>query len=256
MIKKCLSVLILSWAALVPAGLQADHLQPDYENVNLISCSFDLRPGESRTIHIPEGWRHVRKVYLTANSFYGDSTLQVYANDDEKGRIYVPKTDPYFVVNINETARAIVIRNTWGNGTARIARLRAELSTFIGEPIGQPIGEPGFTPVEPIHFPALNEAARFARGGITLIDRLRPFADPATEYITFLLPIKQVAGRTLALANAHGAGSLKVREALQALAQQIQFANDYIESSLKKEASFELAVELLSLKDKIKRWLD
>ena len=88
------------------------------------------------------------------------------------------------------------------------------------------------------------------------MDGLRPYADPETEYITYLLPIKRVAGRALALANARGVGSSYVREALLALAEQIEFADQYIGNTLKKEVPFDLAVELLSLKDKIRHWLD
>lgn len=251
MMTRLMGVLLISAALLGAGNAQAEYPAYGYENVNLISWQVDLRPGETRSFPLPGGWRQVRKLFVTANAYYGDATLQVYANGDEKGRMFIPRTDPYYVVNIDETTSTLTLRNYSGNGVIRISSLQAELSYSHVEPIA-----PIHPNLEPISFPALNEAANLARQGVRLVDVLRPYADPATEYVTYLLPIKQVAGRALALANARGVGSGQVRQALLALAQQIQFADTYIESSLKKEASFELAVQLLSLRDKIRRWLD
>lgn len=246
--KKIWNLMLLSIAVL--GTINAGAAPSGYEKVNLISWNIDLRPGESQTVQVPGGWRQMRKLFVTAHSYYGDATLQVYANGDEKARFFVPRTDPYYVVNVDETTSQVTLKNYRGSGTIRVTALEAELSYYPVPPV-VPV-----PPHPPIAFPSLNEAADLARTGVHLVDALRPYADPETEYIKYLLPIKRVAGRTLAMANAHGVGSIHVRQALQALAQQIQFADQYIEMTLKKEAPFDLAVQLLSLRDKIRDWLD
>ena len=256
MLMKQASLWVFSLVLLTQVSF-AENYCCNYEQVTLSDAALDLKPGSKWSFSLPNGWRQVQKVYVSATAFYGDANLQINVNGDEKRRVHVPGTNDtyYYEANVNETTGAIELRNYYGHGTIRINSLRADLSVQQIAPIA-PITPHPVQPNPDIPFPAYNEAASFARHGIDLVSALRPYADPETEYITFLLPIKRVAARALALANANGNGSAKVRPALEALIAQIQFADEYIQTTLKKDIPFELAVELLSLKDKIRRWLD
>lgn len=211
--------------------------------------NFYVYAGETRSVSVDSGrWRHVKNLYVQAESNNG-AMVEVSANGDVKGSLYVPGNDPSYVVTIGETARSIEFRNT-GSSRVHIQSIKAIVSykdLVLPDPID---------PIDPIAFPIKSQAGHLARRARHLVDSLRPYVDPETEYVRFLLPIKIQAGRAEAVANANGDLSAKVRRALQALVAQIAFADNYIESSLKKEVTYEMGKELLTVKDKIIDLLD
>ncbi len=218
----------------------------------LTNRNVSLLPGESKTFYLPDGWRRVERVYVDAYSTRGSARLNVMVNGDIKGSLNVPEVDPSYIVAVHETTSSIQLWNR-GYGTVTVQNLEVSVDSGWTHPIH--VKPPKPMP-KPTPFPSLNEAAKFAKKAVDLVDDLRPFADPETEFLTYLLPIKKVAGRALAQANAHGVGSKTVRDALEVLQRQIEFAEPYIELTLKKDAPFDLVVDLVSLKEAIKDWLD
>ncbi len=215
-----------------------------------------LSPGESKTFWVPDGWRRVERIHIDAYSRYRSSTLKVLVNGSTKDSLYVPTHDPSYTVDIHETTSTVQLWNR-GYGDVVVTSVEVEVDRDWVRPIyrDKP-NPPPAPPVGPIPFPSKNEASKFARRAAELVDGLRPYADPATEFVTYLMPIKTVAGRALAQANAHGPGSAVTRTNLEALQKQIEFAEPYIDATLKKDAPFEMVVELVSLKESIKDYLD
>jgi len=187
-----------------------------YPIFDIGSQRFELSPGESRTVYLPRGYRHVGKIFFDGYARSSDSMLSITVNGDEKFRAPVPKKDPPYVGYIGEATDCITFRNIARWGTIVISNTEAELSTrhfddWRGEwDMGRDRGfDGGFSAYDPnfdsdgrFYHPDFDdprivssEAMYLARKGFVLPRALRPHADPAKEYVKYLLPIRTVAGK-------------------------------------------------------------
>lgn len=102
----------------------------------------------------------------------------------------------------------------------------------------------------PVYHHHYCDATHLSRRTIYLVDRLEGYAD-YKEYGTYLLPIKKVAGRTLAAAQAYGNLSHTVRQWLYRLKNQIEYSRPYLEHAFEISNAFYLAMDLVSVGDEL-----
>ncbi len=237
--------------AVFTQGAFAHHEQT--ETISLSLTPFYLCPGETKTISLGNDWRKVESVIVQAIAYGSDATFEVMANGVTKGTVYVPKTDPSYIVTIAETTNSIQLRHVTG-GKAYIQGVTVRQSTRT---VGGPSYYPGYpAPYEPkIALPWYNEASYLAREAITLSDALQGYTN-YKDYGFYLLPIKKVAGLCYADAQARGALSGKVRASLFALKKQIEFASPYLNTTFELGHAFELAVSLKELGNRLDQLLN
>jgi len=232
------------------------------DTYSLSGSDFNLDPGEMKTIKL-NGWRYVKKIYVRAAGASNiDGTFEVVANGDTKGTIYVPGQDPLYVVTIGEVVRSIQFRHVSG-GKARIFNIKATMSErfqntrdtedVILSDDGSICCGNGAERND--HFPVRNHSSKLARQAIQIVDKLEGFAN-YREYGVYLLPIKKAAGRAYANSRARGDLSIVTRRALLVLKKQIEFACTYLDDAFERDNAFALAVELMSLGERIDDLLD
>jgi len=224
---------------------------------------FHLNQGEMRSITVNHrDWRYVKNLHLQVEASGSSAWISVSANGTKKGNFLVPASDPAYLVTIGESVRTIEITNT-GGGRVFVRDLKAVVARLTPRH-GDDLNDdnlfdfdytPGAYP-EIDRFFERNEATSLSRAAILIVKVLNGFADPETEVVPYLLPIKIAAGRVLYIAESRGVLGAEVRPALEALVAQIVFAKPYTDSLLKKDATFELGIRLLALKEKIKDIID
>jgi len=221
-----------------------------YETVTLPYCSFRLEYGQGpRSLWLDGGWRHVRRIYVTAHSVWSSGgTIEVWANGGLLRTLSVTPYSEEYSVPIEETVRSIEFRYSSGD-YVDITDVRAVVAHRYVNDCDEP--EPTPMPSFQSSLPSRNIATWLANRAIHNVEKLIPYADPETEYVPYLLPIKTVAGRAHATAAAEGDLSVNTRTAMKALSAQIAFAEPVITAQMKRPVSFDMAVELLSIKHEI-----
>lgn len=223
------------------------------EEVNLVEFQNRyMSAGEDRSAVIPGGWRFVEGVRFNVSSDYG-ANLEVWVNGSLKRRIYVYGNEPNGWVSVNETARTVELRNS-GSYAIRVQYLgaRVERQGYPVPPIVQPF-PPSYPPSFPSGSPVLpglpstNVATWLAKRAIEDVDNLRDYVDPETEYVRYLLPVKTVAGTTYSVAASSGDLSDQTKVALRALSQQLYSAQPLINILMRRQDTFDRAVELQAL---------
>jgi hypothetical protein len=223
------------------------------QSIDVLHRGLWLSPGEMTSVPLAS-WMQVQRIFVQAEGYRCNTTVEVYANGDLKGTMVLPGYDPSYAVTIAETTDRIELRNL-GPCAASIRDIRAEVY-FASNPSNFSPSIPAYSrPPIPGYAPslssqALNSAAAIAAEAINVTDGLRAGASGA-ENTTYLLPIKKVAGRLYAMANARGDLSGTVHMQLLALRAQIDFAAPYLDETFERDTMFELATQLLSLRERI-----
>ena len=210
-----------------------------------VSSEFRLNQGGMQTVQLHGGWRHVKKIIVSAQgASYSASTFQVVANGDVKGTIYVPGYDLSYIVTIEETVNSIQFQHVSG-GDARILDVKVVQSErSLGGSDDFYMDDNGMS------LSARNQAMSLARRAIQIVNALERHTT-YRDFGTYLLPVKTSAARLYAKASARGDLSGRVRKSLVAMKQQIEFSRDYIEEAFTKDDTFQLAIELLALEEKM-----
>lgn len=206
-----------------------------------ISSRFVVRDAETSSVTLGQQ-TYVRNLIVQARGVSTASTVEVMVNGQVKGTIYAPGADPSYVVTVEAMASSIEFRHRQG-GSMEILNIKAALVTAYTHPVPK---KPK-TPQDEVHAIA-NEV-------IALIKELQPYADLMTEK-DHLLPIKLKAGEVRVMNASHGPLSIRTRQALESLQQQIQTSDPYIETVLARNGLFELGIALLTVKESIRDWLD
>ena len=160
---------------------------------------------------------------------------------------------PNYVVTVGESVQTLQLRHVSG-GTIHVRGIQAVQSARCGGGL-PPIG--GIAPGEPLFppghsdLPSVDYSTRLANQAIYLVDRLRDYTDPQSEYVQYLLPVKLVAGRAYSIAAAEGDLSKNTRVALLALAKQIAFIKPLTDELMKKDGIFDLVVRLMKVEVEI-----
>jgi len=224
------------------ANAQATKLKPfNFETVTLSNSDFTLGSGQTYSLDL-QGWHHVAKLFIQAEGYYSDATFEVVVNGDTKGTVRVPGRDPSYVVTVGEVTNSIQFRQISG-GNAHIRSVLA-VETAFGLPITVPVAHP-------FGLPSANSVTEFAKAAIGIVNAYEPIIT-SENFSTYLLPIKVVAGRAFVMGDAHGELSQRAWESLNELEKQIEFADEYIKTTFIDENTFDLAVALESLKERLK----
>lgn len=226
------------------------------ESVYLPGSNFGLSAGSMTSVPL-YGWKHVRKLYVQGYGIGCATTVEVIVNGDVKGTIYFPGSDPSYVVTVEEAARSVELRNL-GPCNAHVQSIMAIQSVATSQyQHGHNPGLPSSgtnqqwdSCPEVLSDLARTKAAAIAAEAIRSVDALRPYTNLG-DYGTYLLPIKKLAARVYAKANARGDLSLQVNGLLAALRGQIDLAEPYLQNSFELDAAFNLAVGLLSIREQI-----
>lgn len=208
-----------------------------------LSQRFQVRDSETISVRLQKP-AYVRNLIVQARGVSAASTVEVMVNGQVKGTIYAPGQDPSYVVTVEAAASSVEFRHRYG-GTMEILNVKAV--TFPTNEFPRPHPHRPQTPADAVQ--------ALARDVIHLVGDLQSYADYTTEK-DYLQPIKRKAGEVLVMNGAHGALSIHTRRALQDLQKQIELADPYIEDILNRNALFELGIELLTIKEGIRDWLD
>lgn len=235
------SLLFLIFAATAQAQTQTP-VSSRYQQFDQISLGGVLVSG-SQTASVSLGRsRYIRNLVIQAEGVGRDSIVEVMVNGVVKGTLYAPGSDPSYVVTVAEVSDSIQFRHHSG-GSMRVIAIQATVGPWPGSHFGG-----GF-------YGSPSELRNLAQRTLMVIEALKPFVDAADEK-TYLLPIKQQAGYAIVYLNAHGNVSKKSIQALQALIYEIDFAHGYIEDLMQADETFEMAVELLTVRETLDDLLD
>jgi hypothetical protein len=220
--------------------------------VELLNTSSIVVDGfQTMSISIPNGrFAKVHKLIVQAEGVGRDTTVEVITNGDVKGTLYLPGRDPSYVVTIGEVTRSIEFRNT----TNTRARIRSVVAYVTETSYEDRWNDGYYEPIPSMDLRARNEAAALAKKAIVLVDQLDKYTNYA-DYGRYLLPVKKAAARAYSTANARGSLSAKVREQLFALMGELELSKPFIEDAFERSAAFELAIELLSLRERLEHVL-
>lgn len=229
-------VTVLSFWLAIPAFAQPA------QTIDL-SSRFVVRDSETISVRLQKP-AYVRNLLVQARGVSAASTVEVMVNGQVKGTIYAPGQDPSYVVTVETAASSVEFRHRHG-GSMEILNVKAV--TFPLSEYPRPQSPPPRTPADAVQ--------ALARDVIHLVGDLQPYADLTTEK-DYLQPIKRKAGEVLVMNAAHGALSIHTRRALQDLQKQIELADPYIEDILNRNGLFEMGIEMLTIKEGIRDWLD
>lgn len=208
-----------------------------------ITNGFKLSSGETRSIPL-HGMYMVKKLFIQAEGINNDSSMEVSANGDTKGTIYAPGSDPHYVVTVSEVTDSIEFSATMGSMHVISVKAVLEESSVSG-----------YYPTHGNFYVQTGEVTRICTRIIDLVENLRPFAY-YDDYGKFLLPIKKAAARTYSIARANSDLSRKTYASVLVLMSHIDFAQFYIERTFEQDHAFDFALELVSLREKLKDMLE
>jgi hypothetical protein len=93
-------------------------------------------------------------------------------------------------------------------------------------------------------------AAELAENAIQAVNEIKPSANYA-QLGQYLLPIRKAAAQLRVKTAAHSLYSSEVRMALQELKNKIQAACEYLDQNLETDTNFDIATDLMTIKEKI-----
>jgi hypothetical protein len=236
---------LMTWA--LPAQAQYSANYPyEYENVSLPGSYFSVEPYRTEQLQL-QSWRYINRIVVQAEGHRKDGMIEVIANGVVKGTIYVPARDPYYTVTINETVNSLEFRHISG-GRVTVISVTAEQSRSR-------FGQDQVCCRVPLSQARANLSTEIANQVIRLMEKLERFAK-LDEQKTYLFPIKRQAGMLYAVAAARSDLSERTRDHVLALEKQIEFAHPFIQELFERAQTFDEAVELVNIKEKMRRLLE
>jgi len=216
------------------------------EPQSLYNSRFTVEEGQYKQFALG-AWRYVERLFIQAEGGSQDGRLDVIINGKAVGTIHAPGRDPSYIVNVKESIKSIEFRHISG-GRVYVRNIVAEQSApLMGlenlRPLGTPLGQGART-----------QAAALSARAIALVDVLKGYSNMKEEH-DFLMPIKKVAARAYAKAQARSDLSEQTRDMVIALAAQILYADQYIDETFERSEAFKYAVELLALRETIQALL-
>jgi len=219
---------------------------------NCVSDSFTTRAGETHSFLLRNctnrGYERVKKIIVSAEGVYRDAQAQVIVNGDVKGTIYAPGSDPSYTITIEDYTDSIQF--TALTGTLRVNDIKVVYEVSDRE--WRRIDEGNRYPV--YGSSSRSEASNLALKAINIVSELRGYAN-YQEYGDFLLPIKKAAARVYARADARSDFSASLRTYLLILLNEIDRAKPYLNDAFERDAAFRLAIELLTVGEKLEAGL-
>ena len=217
--------------------------QPEFETVS-ISAGFVVRSAETQTLKLPAG-RFVRNLTVQADGgSSGDAMIDVVVNGETKGSLYVPGRDPNYVVTVGEAASSIQFRHRSG-GWARIVAATVVLSVATETPAPLPP-----MPTVPAPLASAPTIQSLANRAVVVVDRLKPYVSLDDDAL-YLTPLRRKAGIVTVMLTSRGPFHEQTMLALQGLVEQIDFSRPLIDRMLSEPGFFDLAIELLVIRETI-----
>lgn len=213
-------------------------MHPTFETISL-GGNLIISNSETKTLWLNSA-RFIKNITVQAEGIVNDSVIEVMVNGEVKGTIYAPGRDPSYIVTIGESTTSIQFRHR-GGASMRIRDVMATVSTWIGNSPRFPRG--GLN--------GQNEDVHdLANRTLLAIEVINRYATLEEEQI-YLMPIKRKAALVIVMTTARGSFSRKTVEALTALETQIDFSKEYINRMMEQDGLFDVAVELLSIRETI-----
>jgi len=213
----------------------------DRETITLSQTAFTVTQGETRSVRLPQNL-YIHKLFIQAESANRyDSYAEVSVNGDIKGTLYTPGRDPHYVVTVAERTSSIELHTI--NNALRIISIKAVVSTTPNDGRSR-LPRPGYD----------SEIARLAYDIIQVVNALEAYTS-YQDYGTYLLPIRKVAAKALAVADARGDASAGSRVYYTDLLGALDTAQPYLNRVLEYDASYELSIELMSITEQLRRIL-
>jgi len=231
---------------------------PDYyvnpnTTITVSSWTFNVTEGATESVNLCRSLR-VHKLYIQAEGYYHDAYAQVIVNGNVKGTLYVPGRDPSYVVTVEEETSSIQIQNLRG-GTFKIRNITAVVSES-GDGMGAGPNPGPCRGNSCSQFPnyAHTQMGQISSRVIWLVNSLEGYTNYRT-YGEYLLPIRKAAAEALAIAEARGDTSLSARTYYEKLLNTLDAAAPYIDNAFEVDYAFNLATELMSKREYIRRIL-
>lgn len=217
---------------------------------DVISSQVRVPSGHTKTVNLSSS-TYIKKLIISAQGTYSsDATMQVLVNGDVKGTIHVPKHDPSYIVTVNATTSSISFMSL--SGTINISAIKVVGKTSAHNSRNN--SRPWRVGHKYSHGMYGSTAGTLAQDiALRVIDLVTEF----TKYSSYkelgdvLLPLKKSAASVYAVSYGAGDYSVRMRSSLINLAQQLKMAGQFINQNFERSALFDLALELLSLKEEL-----
>jgi hypothetical protein len=250
-------------ASSVSSSLFADGYDQSTISINMPGGSaVSLSPGQTQTFKLSHRM-FVHKLLLQVDSVNGNSGAEVIVNGDRKENMYLQSSDPLWVATIEEETSSIQITGTAAQmgrqGQFVIRDIKAVVTdTDYHDPIARPSHPELCTSrCDHLRFPIYYKSVmgNVSNRAIVLTDRLADYAN-YRDYGAYLLPIKKAAAEARAVAEARGDASQYARPYFYNLLKNLDCAEAYFNDTFERSAAFEMATELLALREHIRDILD
>lgn len=204
------------------------------------------------------------RVNVESNA-WGDAAGEVWVNGEKRGDVYAPqnKPDPSFFIPVERETGSIMIQAKPVNGTQgrlRVLKVTATVSDVQPDtdfPSGNLHPACGRCTELRMPFPTYYRTVmgNVSNQAIILVDRLAGYTNYG-DLGQYLLPIKKAAAEARSLAEARGDASAYARPYYEKLQRALDAAEPYLDDLYERPAVFQLATELLSLREYIRKILD
>jgi hypothetical protein len=221
-----------------------------------------LSPGQTQTFPLSHRM-FVHKLLLQVDSVNGNSGAEVIVNGDRKANMFLQSADPMWVATIEEETSSIQITGLTAQmghqGQFVIRDIKAVVTdTDYHDPIARP-SHPELCNSRCNHLPFpiyySSVMGNVSNRAIVLTDRLADYAN-YRDYGAYLLPIKKAAAEARAVAEARGDASQYARPYFYRLLKSLDCSEAYFNDTFERSAAFEMATELLALREHIRDILD
>lgn len=244
--KTILSTLILLMSLSVQAQYDYhshSHSRSHHSSSDVLSSGFYLSVGEMDTIKFSS--RYIESIFVQAEGAGSrDAMFEVWANGKPKGTIYVPGRDPNYIVTIKENVRELKFRHISG-GNVRVIEVKYDGTRGYSDWNSRPLLGNGYSYLS---------AQEVSQEALALVQDLKAYAN-YKDLGAYLLPIRKSAANLYSIAVSRSAYSPKVRAALIQLLREVSMAKAYIDENLETDATFNQAVNLLTIKEKLEAML-
>jgi len=206
--------------------------------IDLLVQPVTLTEGETRSLALPQT-SFVHKLFIQAEGVgSAGAYAEVSAEADVKGTLYMPGSDPHYVVTVEARTRSIEVTSL--RGRTRLLAVKAFLS---------PDGQPEEFPTS-FH----SKMGKYSYEIIQLADALERYSS-YPDLGEFLLPAKKKAAVSYAVAEAQGDLSGVARPYYEQLLASLDHATPYFHRMLELEEATELTVRTLAVRERVRSLL-
>ena len=231
----------------------------------------DVRPGEITYFELPTSdKRFVYSLQFQVEAVGShDAGASVWVNGEKKGDLFSPgRVDPSVTITVAAETKWIRVDGYAfpnQNGTLRIKKVVAyyhpkpvtipsrDGDQYRGRPNVERCGACRTLPFDTYNY--RSRMGAIANRVIILVDRLDAYTDYAS-YGSYLLPIKKSAAMARARAETFGDASRSSRVYYENLLNCLDAAEEYLSNMYERNAAFDLATELLGMREHLRDTLD